>query len=160
VPVLLLRPRPSLLHCSFCRDQVTRSEETACAECGVLLHAECWPELRRCPTPGCTCTPRHRVSLFRRPRRVERAPRLPWPARLLVRLGGLIAASVVLGIGITLAFELLGRHAWSWAGFLIQAPFVGFAIWLHSWFRELASAPQAEPPNVVRGRYLRRRAAR
>tara|TARA_R110002072_G_scaffold210329_1_gene367961 strand:+ start:1322 stop:1525 length:204 start_codon:yes stop_codon:yes gene_type:complete len=64
----------------------------------------------------------------------------------------------VLVLGICAAGELLGGHFWSWAGLLIQAPFVCFAIWLHSWFRELASGPEQEMQTVVRGRYARRQA--
>lgn len=154
---LLLRPRLSQLHCSYCREEVERSEDTACRDCGVLLHRECWPELRRCPTPGCARPARHRVSLYRRPRRVERAPRLPLPARVLVRLGGLLATCLVLGIGISLAGELTRGRLLNSLGLGIQAPFFVFAIWVHSWFRELAAAPEGEEPTVIRGRYTRRR---
>lgn len=149
---LLLRPRPSQLHCSYCREQVTQSPETACQDCGVLLHAECRPQLKRCPTPGCTRRIRLRVGRFARRPRARRAPSqptLPWPARFLVRIGGLIAATVVVAIGVGLAaeltrFELLPT-------LIVEAPFVCFAIWLHSWFRELAGATEPRAQDVQRG---------
>jgi hypothetical protein len=147
---LLLRPRPSLLHCAYCREHVSLSPETACEDCGVLLHAECRPHLKRCPTPGCTRKPRHRVSLYRRPRRRPVARLLPWPARFLVRLGGLIAATVVLAIGVGLAGELTRFELLS--SLIVEAPFICFAIWIHSWFRQLAAAPQPADPLVRRGR--------
>lgn len=52
------RERPGgARRCSFCREEVAAAELVGCPLCGIALHADCWEELDRCPSPGCQGAP-------------------------------------------------------------------------------------------------------
>jgi len=44
--------RPS--RCAFCHDELAYDEGRACESCGTVLHRDCYWQLGRCPTLGCT----------------------------------------------------------------------------------------------------------
>ncbi len=52
---LRLREREGEGVCVYCHDRIGDMGRT-CAGCGALVHFECWEELRRCPSIGCTET--------------------------------------------------------------------------------------------------------
>lgn len=50
--------------CVYCRDDANASEELlACSDCQAAFHRECWGELERCTTPGCTGRIRDRATV-------------------------------------------------------------------------------------------------
>lgn len=93
---VVIRTQRAAERCPFCRDQLPRSEATACARCGTPHHADCLAESGRCSVLACgrpTRPPSQRVA---RPGEVVVAGRVSQPEPRLWPLG-MAAGSVALG---------------------------------------------------------------